>query len=183
MKLSRLLTWQADWIERIPVPERSGFKGALLAVSFLFTFMAGVGGGGGFCAIHPWSAECEAHAANSVPVSQRWRVITILSFGKGTRRTECTCHMDKRLQGEELMPHSGPLYGVRCGEVIGFPANEWVPMNDSPAEVGPWIIYQASDSEINLHCSADPRYALTYLSTRIPDDEDSAASLPKKEGE
>ena len=173
----------ANFIERIPVPERSGCKGVLLALSFLYAFLTGFGGGGDpFCGIHPWS--CEAHAATAVATSFHWRMLETLEFGKGKRRAQCTCHIDMSYREDRTLMGHANYNGIPCGT---FPADyhrDWEIVTDN-LNIGPWVfrwgrtMQRGFPGYIRLHCSDDPQYAPQVILVPAADDDDSVITFSR----
>jgi hypothetical protein len=163
--MTSFLDWYANLIERIPVPERSGFKGAVLAVTFLFAMVEGSGSADAYCAIHPYSDLCETPRAGAVV---GWRMLDRVYLGKGSRPRECMCHIDWRdPNGPGWQPHDSWM-GIPCGfaGVAGVEPDKWVPVKDLGG-IGPWYFGHALAStgpgpytyEVRLHCTDDPQYA------------------------
>jgi hypothetical protein len=170
--MTSFLDRYAALIERIPVPERSGFKGAVLAVAFLFAMVEGFDSAAGYCAIHPTSHWCEK-SPDEGTVSVRWRLIMRVYLGEGMRPRECTCHLDWRNEKDSpgWIAHDSDI-GIACGSVrdIGIATDKWLAPEDVDG-VGPWhfdvFIHVMGEEihnyEVRLHCSDDPQYAPNYV--------------------
>jgi hypothetical protein len=177
--------WWYGLVERLPQPERSGTKGAILAVAILYGMLQSFGAGGGgdpWCSMHPLLRECATEAPGR---GVRWRTVEHLSFGKNHRANECACHVDWKevATGKETHFHEE---GFPCGTDVGLSQEAWTTLRDGDVQVGPYIfssgtflisrdgvgIDTADGYAIKLHCTDDPEYAVRTLTAPIRDDED-----------
>ena len=85
-QMKRFLDWYAGLIERLPVPERSGFKGTVLMLSLLwFVFVPFPNGNDGglldsaLCTIMPW--KCLAKGIDE----KRWAAFEARKAGRTQR--------------------------------------------------------------------------------------------------
>jgi len=168
--INRLLT-RLNWIERLPIPERSGAKGAVLALFALWsivTFGGGVGGDA-WCGMHPWSRLCGVQAQASNMGMRRWKVIWRIP-GKGKGPKQCTCHLDETGGGYKPGAINHELWsGVSCSTKVDYPVNEWQKLTPDGVKLpGMYMSGERIDSDFVRHSYPDDGFRWRWHCTDDP---------------
>jgi hypothetical protein len=173
--------WYCNLIERLPLPERSGTKGAILALVFLSWGITPIGTGGTpldaiVCEIAPW--KCLNRGDSDLPESANvrvWRFVSNVYFGppKTKGLAQCSCHYDYRKDGSIM--HLTFDRSPTCDSVRGEESDQnrdfevWQDMcaergNDGICSSGtvlraPDSLVWLEDGEWRYHCTKDSRYS------------------------